>query len=83
VYCPAPSLPPRPGGLRAQILGALKAGPRNSQSLASQIGSKEALVDQALRILRHEGLVASDPPDGRGRDTRWMQPEVVLAGARA
>jgi hypothetical protein len=75
VYTPMAAQPSRPGGLRAQLLAALKAGDRNSQSLASQIGAKETLVDQTLRILRHEGQVTSDPVDGRGRNARWMLAE--------
>jgi hypothetical protein len=59
------------GSLSERLLAALERGPRNTQSLATELGVKETVVGQCLSALRHEKRVRSDASLGLGRALLW------------
>jgi hypothetical protein len=66
-----PRAPLPVGSLSERLLAALERGPRNTQSLASELGAKETVVGQCLSALRHEKRVRSDASLGLGRALLW------------
>jgi hypothetical protein len=66
-----PRAPLPVGSLSERLLAALERGPRNTQSLASELGAKETVVGQCLSALRHEKRVRSDASLGLGRSLLW------------
>lgn len=55
-----------------RILSELSLRPLSTMSLSSVLGEKEAIVGQALSVLRYEGKVHQPSPDiGVGRHVAW------------
>ncbi len=55
-----------------RILSELSLRPLSTMSLSSVLGEKEAIVGQALSVLRYEGKVYQPSPDiGVGRHVAW------------
>jgi hypothetical protein len=67
-----PAKPLEAAPLRDRLTQALRAFPRTTSGLASELGDKELYVSQTLQNMAYEGLViAGDVPPTGLRDRLW------------